>query len=250
MDVRADLEALLQLPIVERRFPLPKSRKYSVAINYLRAHLKLPATVPSASEADQSSALAPALSHDAHIVWGTLFGWTFVRSLGQVLDAEDFAVQSTAWIDEWFLGRIIASTLREFGLDESAAWRAVATIKALTAQQDWFAAGVTPRKRVAVALEHLLSDPGTREFLGVNRYNEIDWFNKEAFDELLGWLLVAEAIEVSRTGVDVPESIIAAYDVIKQLQDAESVSDYQVEKLRTAVMPVAKAKASRTKDTA
>ena len=251
MDMRADLEAILQLPIVDGRFPLLKSRKYSAAIQVLRSNLVQrvedsgPAkeSVPSARQT--MPIIARTLPQNDRTVWGVLFGWTLVRSLGKILTAENFAAQSAVWIDEWFLGRLIASTLREFGLDENAAWRAVAVIQVLTMQQNWFASGTTAKKRAAAALDRLLSDPRTRLFLGVNPYNGIEWFKKEAFDELLVWLLAAETIEASADGVNVPESIVEAYDVIKQLQTAEAVSDYQVEKLKEAAKPATKAKAGQ-----
>ena len=236
MEVRADLEAVLQLPIVAQRFPLPRSRKYPAAIEYLQANLKVRAPEELLQGAEATRPQLHKTPTDEKQLWGTLFGWVFVRSLGKVVQTEDFSRQSLAWIDEWFLGRLIATTLREFGLTEDATWRAVATIKALTAQQTWYASEVTAKKRAAVALERLLGDQWTRQFLGVNRYNAIEWFNQEAFDELLAWLLVTETIIVSSDGVDVPEAIIAAYDVIKQLQDAEAQSNYQVEKLQAAVV--------------
>ncbi len=255
VEVRADLDAILQLPVVDQRFPLPKSRKYQAAIEYLRVNLGPLATdveaAPAATKrATRKSAavVIPALPQNDRAVWGALFGWTFVRALGKLVSAEEFAAQSFAWIDEWFLGRLLATTLREFGLNETEAQHAVAVIKTLTAQQGWSRSDLTPKKRAAGALEQLLNDPWTRQFLGVNVYNGVEWFNKEAFEELLAWLLAAETIEASADGVDVPDAIIAAYDVIKQLQTAEAESEYQVEKLRKAVQPVPKARAGQAED--
>lgn len=247
MDVRADLEAVLQLPIVDQRFPLPKSRKYPDAVKYLRVNLGLPlpvapapkATAKKTRAATQGEAAPPAvtgaLPANEKLVWGVLFGWAMVRSLGRVHDAIDYAHFSRRWIDEWFLGRIAAAALREFGLDDWAAQKAVGAMRLMTKYQGWYAGKGTAKKRAAALLDRLLSDDEMRVFLNFNRYNGIEWYNKEAFDELLAWLHLEAALEASASGVAVAETIVAAHDVIKLLQAAEAQSDYQVEKLRTAL---------------
>jgi hypothetical protein len=57
---------------------------------------------------------------------------------------------------------------------------------------------------------------------------------------LLWWLLAVAVIDITAdpeaVAADVPDAIIAAYDVIKALQDAEARSDYQVDKLKTALI--------------
>jgi AcrR family transcriptional regulator len=242
-----DLAAIMQLLILPdpRSVPASTARKYQAAIKTLQANLGASIEeVASKSKARKASAVR-ALPADDKAVWGALFGWTFVHSLGKVLDAEDYAVVSHQWIDEWFLGRIIANTLREFGVDEGAAWRAVHLIKALTTHQDWFDVAVAAARRPAQVLDALLADQDVLRFLQVNRYNEIDWYNKEAFEELLVWLLVIEAVQASVVGEDVPKMLGAAHDVIVALQQAEAQSEYQVEKLREATKPVTKAKAGK-----
>ncbi len=243
--VRDDLDAIMQLLVLPDRFLDPTARKYQAAIKTLRANLGAAIEeVASKSKARKASA-ARALPADDKAVWGALFGWTFVHLLGKVLGAEDYAAVSRTWIDEWFLGRITANTLREFGLDEGMAWRAVHLIKVLTAHQDWLDAAVTVARRPAQVLDALLADQDVLRFLQVNRYNEIDWYNKEAFEELLAWLLVIEAVQASVVGEDVPKMLGAANDVIVALQQAEAQSEYQVEKLREATKPVTKAKARK-----
>ncbi|CAG0936198.1 hypothetical protein TFLX_05064 [Thermoflexales bacterium] len=241
--LRTDLEATLQLLILPDRFAAPAARKYQAAIQYLQANLGVQSeeTTPK-SKARKASAVR-ALPADDKAVWGTLCGWTFVHSLGRALNADGYAEISHQWIDEWFLGRIIANTLREFGLDEGAAWRAVHLIKVLTTHQAWLAAGTAAARRPAQVLDALLADQEVLRFLQVNRYNEIDWYNKESFEELLAWLLIVEAVQISVVGEEVPKTLSAAHDVIVALQQAEAQSEYQVEKLRQAAKPAPRAKA-------
>ncbi|HZG69306.1 MAG TPA: hypothetical protein VEZ12_21410, partial [Herpetosiphonaceae bacterium] len=50
-------------------------------------------------------------------VWGALLSWLFTQSLGRVAGEEGYEQQSRTWIDEWLLGKIIAGTLQDLGLD-------------------------------------------------------------------------------------------------------------------------------------
>jgi len=66
------------------------------------------------------------------------------------------------------------------------------------------------------------------------------YYNKEAFEKLLWWLMAAAVIELTSDPVAEPEAvsdaIVAAYALIKALRDAEERSAYQVEKLKTALI--------------
>jgi len=47
-----------------------------------------------------------------------------VHSLGKVAQ-EAALITERSWIDEWLLGKIMASALADFGLSEPDTWRAV-----------------------------------------------------------------------------------------------------------------------------
>jgi hypothetical protein len=220
-ELRNELSIVLQLPVFANRFPLPKSRQYSSAVKYIQSNLIKPA---AGSRRRRDGASKPA---DEKLIWGTLFSWSVVHALGKALGEADFALRSRTWIDEWLLGRIIAGALRDFGLEESAAWRAVGLIKLLTTHQRWF----KPEATAYQVVQTLLNDSEVQQFLQVNRYQEVLWFNKETFEELLWWLDVIAAIELSLAAKDVPNAIVAAHEVIQQLQQAKEKSEYQVEKL-------------------
>ena len=237
--VQGQIEALLQLPIVEARFPLPRSRKYAAALQFLKSNLGLPVAEPISESTRKKSPVPAKPLMDEKLAWGTLLGWASVRWLGQCVAAEDCAEQSRAWIDEWWLGRTIEEALRSWGLDESAAWQAVEAIKVLTLHQDRLAAAIAAKELPANMLERLLADSDVQQFLHVNRYNDVLWFNQEAFEQLLGWLMAAAVIDATlkpdRPVKEVTADILAAYAVIKCWQDAEDESEYQVEKLLAAV---------------
>ena len=200
-EVRQKLQVILGLPAMSSRFPW----------------------------VDAKEAMKEQLT-DHLITWGTLFSWLFVHALGKVVNQKDFPELSRSWIDEWRLGKTIVSGLQDLGIEKEAAWRAVALIKLLTSYQRWFW-----EKRPYRVLESLLKDNEVQQFLQINRYNDILWFNREAFDDLLGWLMVLAAAEISsdpqRAAHQVAKDLEDCNGMIQRLKEAAKKSDYQVEKL-------------------
>jgi glycosidase len=215
-DIRRALEAVLQLPIVESRFPSPESAEYAAAVGDLQARLT-----------------------DDPSIWGPLLAWTFVHTLGRVISEADFELQSRSGIDEWLLGRVLAGTLYDLGLDDFAVQQAVTIVKLLTSHQRWFETPVPAEVRPYHVLLSLLKDREVQHFLQVNRYQDVLWFNQEAFDRLLWWLMVPAVVEATvdaaRPAPEVAEKISDRYDIIQKLHQAEEESGYQVEKLLEAV---------------
>ncbi|MGQ9646654.1 MAG: alpha-amylase family glycosyl hydrolase [Thermodesulfobacteriota bacterium] len=164
----------------------------------------------------------------------TLLGWLFVHASGKVVDQKDFAEISRSWIDEWRLGKTIADVLQGLRLDREAALRAVVLIQLLTSHQRWF-----EEKKALRVMESLLKDNEVQQFLQINRYNDILWFDSEAFDDLLWWLMVLATVEIS-SDLQRPATLQArdledCYVIIQRLKEAATKSGYQVEKLLEAL---------------
>ena len=171
--------------------------------------------------------------------WGTLSGWLFSHALGKIATTTGFAAQSRSWLDEWLLGRLLASTLQELGLDEGAAWREVRTVKILISHQRWFDWEGSEKERACQVLTSWLKDEEVQRFLQVNRYRGVLWFNHEAFGQLLDWMSVIAAIQIGAdpelTEEEAEEKLAACHRVINRLRQAEERSEYQVVKLMEAV---------------
>ena len=211
-ELRHQLKVILHLPMIAKHFPRLQPEGVKAAAEYLHKNLT-----------------------DSAYIWGTLFSWFFVHALGRVINQRDFAEQSRSWIDEWRLGRTISDFLKDLGLDEATAWRAVTLVKLLTRYQRWFKAKPSERKQAWAILESLLKDDEACQFLQVNRYDDVLWFNKEAFKELLWWLMLIGAVEISsdplRPVNTVVEELEGIYSIIQTWQQAGEKSEYQVEKL-------------------
>jgi hypothetical protein len=215
-EIRRKLEAILYLPILTSRYPRFQPKGVQAVAEYLHKRLT-----------------------DSTATWATLFGWVFVHALGRVVNEKDYSEQSRTWIDEWMLGKTIFGVLRNLGLEEGAAGNSLTVIKWLTSHQRWFEAKSLDQKQANSTLELLFNDKDLRRFLQINRYQDTWWFNKEAFEEMLWWLMIVAALTIGsdplRPVHAVIEELERCYSVIQKWQQAEEESEYQAEKLLSAL---------------
>ncbi len=208
--IQKSLAAVLSLPVIEKKIPFPGSQIYPKAIDFiLKGFEKNPHRWP---------------------VW---FVWAFLSSLETMSSspAEDLRVIS--WMDEWQLNKILTEALRSFGLDEAIVSRQLAVIRLLVQEQHWYTRlGNSPLVSI---LESWLSSNEIRNFININRHQDILWFNKEAFEEFVWWMMtlaVLEQVEQPDESVAMTiERILGAYDIVQKFIKAEKSSDYQVNKL-------------------
>ena len=216
----------LYLPTFKERFPLPRSRNYQKLMKYLHAG---------------NFKTSPWKNGDTY-AWSVVLGWLFTAALGKISSEVGYEEISRSWMDEWMLNKIIASTLNDLGLDKRSDWRAVTLIKLLTSHHAWWRLidvdHVKGQKGAAYSiLTSILSDSDALAYLGVNRYQDVLWFNKESFEDLLWWLMVIASVEISGTHLDEDQtnlagkSILPCYQVISNLLASAQASGYKLEKL-------------------
>jgi glycosidase len=218
-EIRAKLEAVLNLADLPVREVLANSPDYPAAVDFIRSGLGEDWT------------------------WGALLAWLFTHPLGKMVSETDFAGQSRSWVDEWLLRKIISGTLQTSapgytGVDEATALRGVLLVNSLTSQQRCFAEQAGQRKPAYRVVETWFKDDDVRGFLQVNRHQDVLWYNKEAFDRLLGLTLLAAIVDgASRPDsepTELAEEIRGYYAVVRSLRQAQAESDYRVEKLLAA----------------
>ncbi len=220
------LLALLNLPIFQDKYPPSHPRKYQQAMRYLHAgNIKN----------------SPWKNADSY-TWSVILGWLFTQPLGKTITQAGYEEVSRSWMDEWMLNKILVSALSDIGLDERSNWRAVTLIKLLTSHQAWWqrVTSSRPKQKVSAAyqiLASLLADSDALNYLGVNRYQDILWFNKEAYEDLLWWLYIIATIEISaaldesnQAGL-IPGRIVDCYNLISDLLSKSQASGYKLEKL-------------------
>jgi glycosidase len=258
-DMRRALEAILRLPALGDGMPASEASLEAAEVSAAAdppSTAEPPAapdedgevddeTIAVGDEASEADGEADADGHAAAIravqagltedlaLWSRIFSWAFVHALGKLDDPIDYDEHSRSRIDEWLLGRIIAGALRDAGMDEAAATRAVVIVKRLTSYQHWFVGqGDAATDQL---IEELLGDSEMQQLLGVNRYQGVLWFNKQSFERLLWWLLLLAAImleaDPARTQEEAAEELAACHATLRRLRAAAAESGYQVEKL-------------------
>ncbi|GIV95404.1 MAG: alpha-amylase [Herpetosiphonaceae bacterium] len=210
--IRSELEAILDLPDLDRRLQAGGAEDYEQALAYLNKPL-----------------------NGDPAIWGAFIGWAFTHALGKLNDQVNAELLSRSWVDEWLLGKIIAGALQDLGLAEHAAWRSVMVMKLLISEQGWYRHHAEAQRPASQILESWLQDSQFQMFIQVNRHHGILWFNKESFDQLLWWMFAQEIValtaENDRPAEKLAEEIRNRYEIIQELKQAEEESGYQVEKL-------------------
>lgn len=87
------------------------------------------------------------------------------------------------------------------------------------------------------ALSTLLSEPAVAALINVNRFDEVLWFNREAFDALTSWLQAAGALSLLSpppAAAALRPALIRQSGTITRWRAAAAASDYRVESLLTA----------------
>ncbi len=216
--IKNEMEQILLLPGLRETAKAESRRNYKSAVNLTLRDLSL--------------------KQKDLVNWFALIGWVITRDLGRVLGDNEVEERSQTWLDEWLFGRILASSMMDLGLSDSEAWNTINLIRILILHQSWHMARSPKSKQAYNVLEGLIKDEFVRGFLQVNRYQGILWFNQQAFESLLTWLMrIAVLNEMAVQGESeekIHQQIADHYSIIRKLQNAEIRSDFQLEKLLDA----------------
>ena len=221
-EILAKLETLFYLPVLETRSPIPESQTPVKGSRSPNPESRTRVSIPR-------PALLKLKEHVNHPGnFRILLGYCWTHALGKMLRQDGWNEQSHSWIDEWLLGKILSGSLQDAGQSEHDAWKSMSMIKILILHHRWFEIPADPERPCRI-LEHLLSDPGVQQFIRINRYQDELWFNQEAFEELLDWLLCIAAVESGDS-----EILAGSFRILQAFKQAEQKSGYRVEKLLEA----------------
>ena len=154
-----------------------------VAIGLRLAAEEVPASLPAPDRA----------------TWLALLAWLASRGLGGGASVPDRGRRCRARLRDWRLDDSIAGGFRQLGRDESAAWRATEAVLAIQELPMWRPGGASDAPAV---LEAWLADEGVRRALHVHRYQDVEWFDGDAYGELVSWTTWVAAVRL----VEYPEA--------------------------------------------
>jgi len=207
------LETVLSLLVIDSRFPLPPGARYQKSF----------------------SVFASPLLEDEN-TWLSLFAWSFLTPLGLLADNAKAPEQVVAWMDEWQLSHRLQQATENLGRDAYQVNRILLLTRILILQQNWFNQPLPPLR---ILMQSWLAVPEIRQFLGVNRYQEVLWFNKEAFEEFLWWMytlaLISTSGEPGVTSTEILEMTIKLSVLDRQMKNALKKSKFQIERMMEAL---------------
>jgi hypothetical protein len=156
--------------------------------------------------------------------------WVLLRRLADGAPEDAGESDLGRWLDGWFLLSSLRRSLVALGLG-AAADRAAAAVRALDACRGWWCADEAGEPfDLAERASDLLAEPAVAAFLGINRYNGVEWFIAEAWDELQYCLAVAAVVEAGD-----PVTLAEVSRRLELLEAARQASGYQVDGLLVAL---------------
>jgi hypothetical protein len=84
-------------------------------------------------------------------------------------------------------------------------------------------------------LENWINNKNVRAYLDVNTHNNIRWYNKERFEDLVWYKKALKyfslALEEKLDSTQVIENLLTEEEIFDQIYEAEEYSQYQIDKL-------------------
>ncbi|MBN2509343.1 MAG: alpha-amylase [Spirochaetales bacterium] len=156
-----------------------------------------------------------------------LLCWTLLESIG-LLFSEDYAQEASVMMDQWFLSDAVETTLKRQGIPTEHISTILALLRILISYQDWYSLD-SPGYLI-----ELLKDEEIQAYINVNRYNDVVWFNKDRFEDLLWWLFMIAAIRITEEKASSAAADLV-FSHIRQWLKAEQESEFRFEVLLDAI---------------
>ncbi|MFW9903924.1 MAG: alpha-amylase family glycosyl hydrolase [Candidatus Thorarchaeota archaeon] len=170
----------------------------------------------------------------ANTDWNIILAWVFVHLLGKIVDPHHYELQSRSWIDEWGLGRIIEWTIKDFYEQPQSVLEAIILIKILTSHQNWYLSDEIIEYQPVQIMKGLMTDLEVQSYIQTNRYQDILWFNQEAFENLVRWLFIISLINIvsdPKMEDSLSQEIERIFRIINRWLTIAKRSNYQVVRL-------------------
>jgi hypothetical protein len=177
--------------------------------------------------------------------WLVLLSWILVRRLGKLSERDDVRELSRSRMEEWHVGSALADFAQSLGGTRDAARRAVAAID-LMIGGGGRKSGVGQAAAVLVdSLVEIFASPRGQRFLGVHRYGDTLWFDREAFTELVGWMMTAATVAAIADGAeDVHSRIVEIQRAVDLVDSAGEDSGYRLSEFLESVKLVGDGRAT------
>ena len=163
-----------------------------------------------------------------------LSGYAFTAPLSVLVETDaagNSVMETRSIIEELWFERPFTRLWREAEtraeIPEDAIDRSLEALKLFSSDLGWARQVPDGKRRAHLTMDRLFRNRESAVFLGVNRYREVLYFNREAYYETVWWLYLAEALRISRSG----EKLASRFLTVREWIAVLDYSGYQVEKL-------------------
>lgn len=158
--------------------------------------------------------------------------WAYLSNLTSPINQEGSGTRNSAILARKPVINLLRQTLAQLGYNEYETWKTSQLIIALVSTAS---SAIDPQNYAVELLTKWLNDDRVAAYLDVNTHNNIRWFNKERFEDLIWFtktagffrLALNDDPEVSQT----IEDLLLEDQAFAQLTEAEEYSGYQLDKL-------------------
>ena len=173
--------------------------------------------LPSSSADEQPQAITAAI-----------LAWAAMLAIGEVADPSDAECAASRILDQQRLREPIADALTSLGVEGDDRWRTTARIRAVLAHKPW-APGSDPK--MARAPFSWLQDPDVAWLIGVHSYEDVRYFNKESFEQLLWWMSLPALLRIAAAEKIDPVEIESLEEQLEARTKAAADASYQLDGL-------------------
>ena len=159
-----------------------------------------------------------------------LLVWNFLGNLAGSANEPGIDEINRQIADRGPISELITARLKEFGFSDYEAYRNSQAVRWLLDEVP----DITEDSSPSEFLDTLLADPLINDYLEINSYNEVRWFNKEKFTDLLWFQRAARFVRLATADLDsdeVFEAILSQERLLKAIETAMESSAYQLDKL-------------------
>lgn len=165
--------------------------------------------------------------------WYTLIAWALLGKIGNMAIGNKSIDTTLAWLEDWKLDQPLVEKLRTANVSEQDAQKFRYILRIAILHQDWL---VKYRDlSIEELLETLFNSIEIRDFLKVNYFKDILWYDRDAFEELMWWMqitpMINEQTRPNSIRTNLAEIILQTEEIIKKIRVLHKQSDCQVDKL-------------------
>lgn len=162
--------------------------------------------------------------------WYGLFALAFVLNFGRLESDTAADDENITMVESWRVPQLLVHTANEAGFSPEDSGQLSQQLKLAISQRHWYSKmGSFDVGRIS---QVWFSLPEIQQFLGVNRFKDILWFNHENFEDFMWWMMASALIEAvdtpASTRSQVLETLLGSYEIIQAFLEAEATSECQL----------------------